>query len=592
MIMRISMSCSLETREAYSPPAPRRKSIPMMRSRLVCVAIVAAAVIATDRGPTLEGSGHQADAALRERAQSSLRRAVEFYRTKVAAEGGYHFAYAEDLTYGRSEMSDGPTRVEIQRDGTPIVGLAYLDAYAATGDGYYLDAARDVARALVKGQYCSGGWDYYIELDPSKRQQFPYRADGCGRWHGTDAERPTTLDDNVTQAAVRLLMRVDRELGFKDASINGAARFALDSLITAQYPNGAWPQRFARPPNPAEFPVKRASYPSSWPRKWPGAGYYAHYTLNDNSVVDAIDAMLEAARIYKEPRYLASAEKGGGFILLAQMPDPQPGWAQQYDREMHPAWARQFEPPSITGGESQSVLRALLLLYRETANRTYLEPISRALAYYKRSMLPAVAAPSEVRRRACPAATPCMARFYELETNRPLYITKGTRVTTIGQGVTNVDGYDLSYSDASVITHYAVVTSGAGFTDIERELALVMTSDVASLRRPDRLRGLSPWAASRAPDQRPSPSQVRAVLDAMDSRGAWVEDGVIGKANRLVSVLAGGDLIVTLNGKPLPVKENDTIEIFAGSEPPRQRIIRSRTFAANVGLLSSYLAPQ
>ena len=62
--------------------------------------------------------------------------------------------------------------------------------------------------------------------------------------------------------------------------------------------------------------------------------YYTHYTFNDNSIVDAIDAMLEAARIYKEPRYLASAEKGGEFMLLAQMPEPQPGWAQQYDRDM------------------------------------------------------------------------------------------------------------------------------------------------------------------------------------------------------------------------------------------------------------------
>ncbi len=129
--------------------------------------------------------------------------------------------------------------------------------------------------------------------------------------------------------------------------------------------------------------------------------------------------MLEAARIYKEPRYLASAEKGGEFMLLSQMPEPQPGWAQQYDREMHPAWARQFEPPSITGGESQSVMRALMLLYRETGQRKYLEPLPRALAYYKRSILPDVENPSEIRRRACPGRTPCAARFYELKTNRP-----------------------------------------------------------------------------------------------------------------------------------------------------------------------------
>jgi len=572
----------------------------------------------------------RAQSALRERAQSALRRAVEFYRTKVATEGGYHFAYAEDLSYGRSEMSEGPTRVEVQRDGTPLVGMAYLDAYEATRDGYYLDAARDVARALVRGQYCSGGWDYFIEFDPQKRAQYPYRADGrcnestSARSRGAErgdgapasdklggvqgsppfksAERTSTLDDNITQAAVRLLMRVDRDLVFKDAQIHDAALFALDSLIKAQYPNGAWPQRYSRFPDPNAFPVKRASYPESWSRTWPGSNYYAHYTFNDNSIVDMIDAMLEAARIYKEPRYLASAEKGGEFILVAQMPEPQPGWAQQYDRDMHPAWARRFEPPSITGGESQSVMKALLLLYRETGNRKYLEPLPRALAYYRRSLLPDVDNPSEIRRRACPGRTPCLARFYELKTNRPLYITKGTRVTALDQGTTTVDGYELSYSDASVITHYGVLGSGAAHAEVEREYRDLQQADPASLKRLDGLRGLSPWSGSvpsirsRGDSDRGElvdlDTRVRAIIDAMDPRGAWVEEGTIGKANRLVSVFAARELVVTLAGKALPMKENDTLEVFAGPEPPKQRIIRSRTFADNIGVLSAYLASQ
>jgi PelA/Pel-15E family pectate lyase len=394
-------------------------------------------------------------------------------------------------------------------------------------------------------------------------------------------------------------MRVDRALDFKDAQIHDAARFALDSLVSAQYPNGAWPQRYARFPDPKAFPVRRATYPESWPRTWPGSNYFTHYTFNDNSIIDAIDAMLEAARIYSEPRYLGSAERGGAFILSAQMPEPQPGWAQQYDRDMHPAWARRFEPPSITGGESQSVMRALLLLYRETGNAKYLEPVPRALAYYQRSRLPDVESPSEIRRRACPGRTPCAARFYELKTNRPLYITKGTRLTALDQGVMNVDGYELSYSDDSVITHYAVLVSAAPFAEIEREYKEVRAANPASIKRPERLRGLSPWTdrwpaavtttASESAARASLEARVRAIVEAMDPRGAWLEEGAIGKANRLVSVLAGRDLVVTLGGKTLPVKENETLEVFSGSDPPKQRIIRTRTFADNIGALSAYL---
>jgi hypothetical protein len=141
-----------------------------------------------------------------------------------------------------------------------------------------------------------------------------------------------------------------------------------------------------------------------------------------------------------------------------------------------------------------------------------------------------------------------------------------------------------------------VLTSGAGFGAIEREFHAVQQSNPASLRRPDRLRGLSPWSGSRAGDTAAAgdrdalASRVRAAVDALDPRGAWVEEGAIGKSNRLVSVFAGRDLVVMLGGKPLTVKENDTLEVFAGPDAPRQRIIRSSTFAENVGLLSAFLA--
>ena len=103
--------------------------------------------------------------------------------------------------------------------------------------------------------------------------------------------------------------------------------------------------------------------------------YWDYYTFNDNLHADVIDVLFEAAKLYGDAKYRKAAEKAGDFILLAQMPEPQPGWAQQYDVDMHPAWARKFEPPSITGGESQGVMQTLLRLYRETGDKKYLEPM-------------------------------------------------------------------------------------------------------------------------------------------------------------------------------------------------------------------------
>ena len=536
----------------------------------------------------------------RDAVRRALRGAVEFYRTKVATQGGYHFRYAADLSYGRSESAEGPTEVSVQRDGTPVVGMAYLTAWEATGDRYYLDAARETAHALANGQQCSGGWDYIIEFDEAKRKSRPYLADdNCSVPNpplspdgSAGSPHYTTFDDNVSQAALRLLMRADRELNFEDDKIHAAVEHALESLLKAQYPNGAWPQRYYQFPDPKKFPVKRASYPDSWPRTWPGPDYRGHYTLNDNSIVDIIDALLEAARIYDEAGYRAAAEKGGGFILSAQMPEPQPGWAQQYDIDMHPAWARIFEPPSITGGESRSVMQALLVLYRETGDKKYLEPLPRALAYYRASALPEVENPSEIRRRACPPGSVCMARFYELKTNKPLYITKGTRVDAATLGRSLIDGYELSYSDESVITHYGVLTRGDRFEKIAAEYDELVGASPSSIRRPGRLKGLSPWNETPGP---PLPEAelteaVRQALSSLDERGAWLETGAVGKADRLIRVFAANGMVVTLGGRVLPMNENDVLEVFPGQQPPAADIIRSATFARNVETLSAYLA--
>ncbi len=526
--------------------------------------------------PAVYGAG------LRSQALEAMKKGAAFYHEQVSTEGGYHFHYAADLSYGRSESAEGSTQVSVQRDGTPAAGMAFLDAWHATGDQYYLDAAVEAARALVKGQLCSGGWTYIIEFDPAKRRRYAYRSDGNCR---QDAENTTVLDDNVSQAAARLLMRVDRALDFRDEAIHGAAGRALEALIGAQYPNGAWPQRFSAPPEADNYPVKQASYPDSWPREHPGDHYREYYTFNDNTIADAIDMFLEAARTYGNPDYRAAAERGGGFILLAQMPDPQPAWAQQYDLGMHPAWARVFEPPSVTGGESQGIMRTLLALYRETGDRKYLEPIPRGFEYLKRSIVPP--SDAEIYRRASRGGGPVLARFYELKTNRPLYITKGTQIRVPGLGSSRPDGYKVSYSDASVITHYSVLVSGRDLAAIEAEYNSLAAAEPASIRRPERLHGLSPWQG--APRPRPSAQEVEAIVNSLDSRGAWVEDDYIGKADRAASVFAARDMTVRIGDRTYPLKENETVEVFFGAAPPLERVINTRTFAANLIALARFV---
>ncbi|MEZ5366189.1 MAG: pectate lyase [Bryobacterales bacterium] len=519
----------------------------------------------------------------REQILDGMHKAARFFREDVSTEGGYQFRYAADLSFGRSEHASGPTQVSVQRDGTPRVGMAYLEAWDATQDRFYLDAAKAAAMALVEGQLCSGGWDYIVEFEESKRAPYRYRVDGCAG--DGEAASPTNLDDNTSQAALRLMMRVDRETGFAEKPIHDSALYALAALERAQYPNGAWPQRYYTRPDPKDFPVKKASYPESWSRKWPGDDYSLQYTLNDNSLADLIDAFLEAARIYNEPRYAEVAMRGGEFLLLAQMPDPQPAWAQQYDRDMHPAWARIFEPPSVTGGESQSAMRILLTLYRETGDKRFLEPIPRALAYLRSSGLPPDPNPPARKRRACPPGTLCLARFYELQTNKGLFITKGTRVSAAGLGSLRADGYEVTYDDSDPIQHYGMWISGRGLDAIEAEYERLRDADPSAIRRPDKLHGLSPWSG----DGVAKAGDSAALLAAMDDRGAWVENGVAGRADSVAAVYAAEPMVIRIGDRTIPLPEDETVEVFRGSAPVVEKMILSATFAHNLEALAAAL---
>src|SRR5690606_7695752 len=109
------------------------------------------------------------------------------------------------------------------------------------------------------------------------------------------------------------------------------------------------------------------------------------YVLNDDLMPDVVALLLLAYDTYGDQRYLDAVKRAGDFLILAQLPEPQPAWGQQYNNKMQPTWARKFEPPAVTGGESQGVIATLMQIYRRTRERKYLEPIPRALAYLQKS---------------------------------------------------------------------------------------------------------------------------------------------------------------------------------------------------------------
>jgi hypothetical protein len=198
---------------------------------------------------------------------------------------------------------------------------------------------------------------------------------------------------------------------------------------------------------------------------------------------NCIDTLLLAWETYQEDQYLTAAKRAGEFLIRAQLPAPQPAWAQQYDAQMQPCWCRAFEPPAVSGGESQKIILSLLALYEATKDRKFLAPIPPALDYLEKSELPGDK----------------LARFYELRTNRPIYFQRGPG----GQG------HEWTYSDDNIATGYGYIVD----------------SNVASLRSKYEavLQGNPLSPASGVPSEK----RVREIIRAMDERGAWAEKATI-----------------------------------------------------------------
>jgi len=423
-----------------------------------------------------------ARADLRDDALAAARKATTFHWKELSTEGGYLWQYSADLKLREGEGKVETATVWVQPPGTPAVGEAYVRLYEATGDKLFLDAALAAADVLRRGQLRSGGWNASIELEPERRKRHAYRIDPPTK----KAQRNhSSLDDNITQSALRFLIRLDRATGFKNEMVHEMTTFALENLLKAQLPNGGFPQTWDAPYDAAKYPVKRADFPDSWPREYPGhQNYWYRYTLNDNLIPDLLEGLFLAEDTYQDKKYHEAARRAGDFLIAAQLPEPQPAWAQQYDFDMHPAWARKFEPPAVTGGESQGAMRALMQIYRRTGKAKYLEPISQALAYLKKSQLP------DGR----------LARFYELRTNRPLYFTRE---------------YVLTY-DGSDPPHRYGFTVRSDVDEIQEEYEELLQLPKDQLR------------IATTPGKAPSrklQERVHEIIAELDERGAWVTTG-------------------------------------------------------------------
>jgi len=429
---------------------------------------------------------------------AAMKKAAGFMADVASTRGGYVFQYKADLSERWGEIPARESQIWVQPPGTPTVGMMLLEAYRTTGEPVFLDYAERAADALVWGQHPSGGWHYFIDFDmPGVRKWYDEVASKCWGWEEyLHYYGNCTFDDESTTAPAKFLLEL--YMLTLDPRYRVPLLKALDFILEAQYPNGAWPQR---------YPLKNEFVHGGHP------DYTSYYTFNDGVMRNNIDILLEAWEKLGDERYLKTARRGMDFYILSQLPEPQAGWADQYDHDLKPAWARMFEPPAVSSIQTIRSIRDLEFFYRATGDRRYLGPIPAALEWLENSVINTDPSKKFYHPFFGRAMAYTHAYYYELGTNRPIFAHRsGTSVED--------ERFWISYEMEDMYPYgppYVI--------------------DVKALREEyERVRALSPEEARaeyeesrRKPAETPRVKQeeVENIMKSMDERGAWVTEIVV-----------------------------------------------------------------
>ena len=394
---------------------------------------------------------------LAQQTSDSLKKAAGWFYS-ISTHGGYAGIYSLDLKkrYGEGFYEPATsTEIWVQQGGTPSFGEVALRAYKITGDKTYLNIATDAARALAWGQRDVGGWEHLVDIahfDP--KAEMPVRKEGrC------------SFDDDMTQGPISFLIDLDKIIDKK--WLTDAIETGLNFMIKSQFENGGWSQW---------FPLI--------------GGYHNYFTFNDNAINSNIALMLKAHLIYGNKEYLECAKRGGDFIILSQMPEPQSGWAQQYSHDLKPAGARVFEPAGVCSSVTSRNIKTLVDLYKYTKDEKYLAPIPKAISWLEESKI------AENR----------WARLYEVKTNRPIYGDRKQEKKIL---------YDYSKVSDFEKTHY----SWQGDAGVKQA-----TNYYNSVKAGNKTLKAS---IKNRPDAKEIEPKVKEILAALDNKGRWISDSVI-----------------------------------------------------------------
>ncbi len=294
------------------------------------------------------------------------------------------------------------------------VTLSWSQALVRRAPAWYAaPQARALAATVLVYQSPEGGWPKNHDLShpPSSAAALAELQRSAGN----------TLDNGATTLPIRFLARVATASGDEPCR-TGVVR-GVDYLLAAQYANGGFPQF---------FPLR-------------DRGYTPRITYNDNAMVSALVVLRDVAAgaapfAFIDPvrRAKAADAVGRGIDCILKTQVSQGGkrtvWCAQHDETtLAPAWGRAYEPPSLSGSESVGIVRFLMGIEEPTPE--VVAAIEGAVAWLNAVAIHGIrverffdaSGKRDIRVIPDSEAGPLWARFYELGTDRPLFMGRDSK---------------------------------------------------------------------------------------------------------------------------------------------------------------------
>jgi PelA/Pel-15E family pectate lyase len=277
-------------------------------------------------------------------------------------------------------------------------------------DWYAVDEATRIADNTLLYQRDNGGWEKNVDMSVMLTQK---EKEAIAK---RKSETDTTIDNGATYTQLVYLAKV---ITAKNIDRHKAAfNKGLDFLLSMQYENGGFPQF---------FPLQN--------------NYSRYITYNDNAMINALKLLRDVAEkksdytfVDEERRARAekAVQKGIEVILKTQVvvKGQKTVWCAQHDEKTFmSAPARTFEPISLSGLESVQIVEFLMRV--KEPDQRIVEAIESAVKWFEKSKLTGIKVVEKPDNKSPKGfdrvvikdakAQPLWARFYEIETNRPIF---------------------------------------------------------------------------------------------------------------------------------------------------------------------------